>query len=595
MSASGAGDRRSYPRPTQVTMNGHPSSSSFEPSASSQLEAPSPHLTARNRRQNTRPSPEVDVWFGPPQQSSSLQPTPQVSFPVSGHTTPLTLSANNSPYFDAKASPSIDGSPLQLNNGKMYSSSSPAPGARLSPAALSWRQAVSDPRRRPRKQSIVSVQNCLLGGGALLALTVLYFVLARGSSSSSSGAVERMGREEHDIVASRSSVTAASRPANGRGKAVSFRDELSTDMKYLTSPPSGTLGEQIINFYHLTFLSRQLARIPLIPPFVTHDASGKPVSIAFSAMFDMPRFSQTTSVSAVDWTDIRPPGAGDDALGCWVGSVRKEELNPRSYNMRRAGVDASFFPMRAPAPRPGMTEPAYDFIASFELDKSAQTGLIQQAYHSKQATSLSSKFADPESHVFCIDHTLFRPASDLSDSLELNDHPAFEEHGSALHFLPEMQDTALDVAAFALGHRGTFIAVDISEVALKARCDPKDKLCPILRLQPFMDAVDRARHLAVKSVGKSREQRHNVRALSVLVTTDVVDIGFRGEIAAAGWTLVDYDDLEMKQRFGQWMPQMLDPVIHSKAVAFVGTKGSTQSLLSGLRVKKWRGGSADLV
>ncbi|KAK4054477.1 hypothetical protein OIV83_000971 [Microbotryomycetes sp. JL201] len=557
---------------------------------------------ARNRRNfnNARPSPECDVWLNPPAaaSSSSLHPSPQVSFPASGQTTPMLLSANNSPYFDAKSSPSIDGSPMSSTYSPHSSKHSPSHATNGTGAlGLSWRQAVADPRRRPRKKSAISVQHFLVGGGALLALTVLYFVFARGSSPAPT--FQRMGRQDHDKVSPKVSATPA-RSAGVRGKAVSFRDELSHDMKYVTSAPSGDFGEQIYNFFHLTYLSRRLARIPLIPPFVTQNAAGEPVSVAFTSIFDMPRFSQATSVSALDWSEIRPPGSHTDPLGCWVGSVRREDLGARTHNMRRTGIDVSFFPMRAPVPRQGEPERAkllssFDFLASFEQDDSAQSGLVEQAYHSKTATSLSSKFADPDTHVLCFDHTLYRPQVGWSNpSLELDAHPAFEEHGSALHFLPELQETALDLAAHILNHRGPYIAVDVSEAARRVVCAEQES-CGELRLLPFLEAVERARHLAVRSVGKSREQRHNVRALSVLVTTDVTDISFKGEIAAAGWTLVDYDDLEIRQKFGQWLPQVMDPVLHSKAVAFVGSKGSSQSLLSALRVKKWRGGHVDLV
>ncbi|KAM0791363.1 hypothetical protein ACM66B_005828 [Microbotryomycetes sp. NB124-2] len=585
---------RLHPRSSPVTLDGGHLSAS-----SSLMPGYDDHHTRNRRNVAQRPSPECDVWFNPPAaSSSSLHPSPQVSFPASGQTTPMLLSANNSPFFDAKSSPSIDGSPMSSQYSPLMAKQPHHATNGTGALGLSWRQAVADPRRRQRKQSGVSVQHFVIGGGALLALTILYFVFGR--SEAPVPAFQRMGREDYDKVAPKVSETALARPAGARGKAVSFRDELSHDMKYVTSAPSGDFGEQIYNFFHLTYLSRRLSRIPLVPPFVTQNAAGEPVSVAFSSIFDMPRFSQATSVSALDWSEIRPPGSHTDALGCWVGSVLKEDLGQRSFNMRRTGIDVSFFPMRAPVPRQGEPERAkllssFDFLASFELDDSAQSGLVEQAYHSKTATSLSSKFADPDTHVLCFDHTLYRPQVGWANpSLELADHPAFEEHGSALHFLPELQETALDIAAYFLNHRGAYIAVDVSEAARRAVCAEQEG-CGELRLLPYLEAVERARHLAVRSVGKSREQRHNVRALSVLVTTDVTDISFKGEIAAAGWTLVDYDDLEMRQRFGQWMPQVMDPVLHSKAAAFAGSKGSSQSLLSALRVKKWRGGHVDLV
>lgn len=95
---------------------------------------------------------------------------------------------------------------------------------------------------------------------------------------------------------------------------------------------------------------------------------------------------------------------------------------------------------------------------------------------------------------------------------------------------------------------------------------------------------------------KTREQRHSVRALSVVVSTDITDLGFKGELAAAGWTLLDYEDLELRQRFGDsWLPAVMDQVVQSKAAAFVGTRGSAESTVSALRVKAWRSGPTELV
>lgn len=106
-----------------------------------------------------------------------------------------------------------------------------------------------------------------------------------------------------------------------------------------------------MNFYHLTHLASILSRIPLVAPFSVSHADEAPTSIPFSAIFDMARFSQATKVHVVDWTDIRPVGAHEDALGCWIGPVSEEEILGRASAMKENGVVASFFPMRASTSR----------------------------------------------------------------------------------------------------------------------------------------------------------------------------------------------------------------------------------------------------
>ena len=246
---------------------------------------------------------------------------------------------------------------------------------------------------------------------------------------------------------------------------------------------------------------------------------------------------------------------------------------------------------------------SHRFISSFEKDKSAQDGLIEQALHTASVATLTADSAphtEPESHVFCIDHTLYRPehptTAHSTTHLDPRDHTAFHLHGKDLHFVPELQETALDVVAFLLGHRGPFMAVHISAEARAQECALRREEDCYPRISHYLEAVERVRTIAMTVGKKNREQRHSARALSIVVSTDIADLGFKGELAAAGWTLLDYEDLELRERFGNhWIPDVMDQVVQSKASAFVGTRGSPESTLSALRVKAWRSGPTELV
>jgi hypothetical protein len=160
-----------------------------------------------------------------------------------------------------------------------------------------------------------------------------------------------------------------------------------------------------------------------------------------------------------------------------------------------------------------------------------------------------------------------------------------------------VHETAGDVVAHLLGHHNPFLAVHISSKARQSEClflnEPEK--CGV-DLSDYTHAVDRVRHLvAAATHRKSREQRHSARTLSVVVSTDVKDLGFLGELSNLGWTLLDYDDLEIRERFGAWAPELMDQAIESRASGFVGTRGSSQSTLSALRVRTWRSGATELV
>lgn len=370
-----------------------------------------------------------------------------------------------------------------------------------------------------------------------------------------------------------------------------------------------------MNFYHLTHLAAALSRIPIIPPFTlkkpnadVNDALAHE-SVGFSTLFDMARFAQLTAVSALDWNDIRPPSGPAEDLGCWVGNIDNEQLLQRGRAMLETGLEASFFKLQASTKRTKAGEPGdalmatHSFLASFDRDESAKIGLVDQALHTQSVVTYSSlKHTKPEHQVLCMDHTLYRPMHPTTEHstthLDPRDHTAFHTHGKALHFTPELQETALDIVSFLLGHRSAFIAVHISAKAQMDECllrgkSSDDESC-LPRVGDYVAAVERVRALTT-SGKRTREQRHHMKALSVVVSTDVTDLAFKGELASAGWTLLDYDDLELRQRFGAWLPEIMDAVVQSKATAFVGTRGSAQSTLSALRVHGWRSGPTELV
>ena len=143
---------------------------------------------ALRSRRSARPSPNLDVWIEP-DSSHLASPQPHISFPVSNPGSPFPRSATGSPaYFSVKSSP-VQG----------YESPRIEKQAGL---GLSWRDAGNDAKRRKgtRKQK-VSLHQALMGGGALVAVTVLYFLLRGGSTPE----VRRMGRGEYDRAGARSS------------------------------------------------------------------------------------------------------------------------------------------------------------------------------------------------------------------------------------------------------------------------------------------------------------------------------------------------------------------------------------------------------
>lgn len=167
----------------------HSRSSPMTLDGSNQFLDPSSMSTPIRNRRPARPSPDIDVWFQPPS-SNQHSPQPHISFPISNSNSPL-LSANvsPSPFYSAKSSPAL-------------SSDSPRLQQSRTGLGLSWREGGSDSKRRKGGKQAISLHQVLMGGGALVAVTALYFLL-RGSNKSPE--VKRMGRGEHDRTGPRSS------------------------------------------------------------------------------------------------------------------------------------------------------------------------------------------------------------------------------------------------------------------------------------------------------------------------------------------------------------------------------------------------------
>ena len=59
---------------------------------------------------------------------------------------------------------------------------------------------------------------------------------------------------------------------------------------------------------------------------------------------------------------------------------------------------------------------------------------------------------------------------------------------------------------------------------------------------------------------------------------------------AQGWVFVNHTAEATVEKYGEWYAPLLDTIIQSHAMGFVGTKSSTFSLVGERRVQDWHGG-----
>ena len=80
-----------------------------------------------------------------------------------------------------------------------------------------------------------------------------------------------------------------------------------------------------------------------------------------------------------------------------------------------------------------------------------------------------------------------------------------------------------------------------------------------------------------------------------MMTSDERDQTWWDAVAALGWARVDHDREGTVEKYGAFYPVILDAVVQSFAVGFVGTDRSTFSTLARRRVADWNGGVVRMV
>lgn len=148
-----------------------------------------------------------------------------------------------------------------------------------------------------------------------------------------------------------------------------------------------------------------------------------------------------------------------------------------------------------------------------------------------------------------------------------------------------------------------FIAVHVRRGDFKNACKDgrKNPSCDI-PLSTFADHVESVREqlLQIKKRRVDKVVLFSGPSLSLssfaLVfsythyATDEKDPNFWDEVKSRGWHRIDHDAEGTEKKYSGWHPTLIDVAIQSMASGFVGTTGSTFSLVSLKRVESWNDG-----
>ncbi|KAG8903144.1 hypothetical protein FRC00_000297 [Tulasnella sp. 408] len=134
-----------------------------------------------------------------------------------------------------------------------------------------------------------------------------------------------------------------------------------------------------------------------------------------------------------------------------------------------------------------------------------------------------------------------------------------------------------------------FISMHIRHGDFKEYCGDAPKEHCLAPVSAIAEAVDQVRASLKSQLGASVSTGH------VLVTSDEQDPAWWAQIDERGWVHVDHKAERTIEKHGRWFPTFIDGMHQSMGIGFVGTGGSTMSLVALKRVVDWNGGLGVMV
>ncbi|KAI0638784.1 hypothetical protein C8Q77DRAFT_1151813 [Trametes polyzona] len=381
-----------------------------------------------------------------------------------------------------------------------------------------------------------------------------------------------------------------------------FRDSLRNDTGYMTSFLSAGWTNDQITMGNLIYLSMITGRIPIIPPFTSH-IGGTATPLAFSDIFDVPRMVVALNTPILEWHMVKDLDRAQsenvkDELGCWniweVDNV--EAQGPRgSYSTTLLNLDISY--TRAPA--------SVKLIPNFEHDShSTFWSLAKLAFPEGRAEALSRPHENPtrpsevnkviippDEQLVCYDYLYYVCALEPFE-FERDYSPMWREVMIHARWTSSLQDLARGYLrrVFRLPPGAAippYIAIHARRGDFLGWCGdvPKE--------QCFAPLGAYARRVA--EVQEEIRRTRGIYVSHVIMTGDEKDPSWWGAVEERGWLRIDHAGERTAEQFGNWYPVVLDAVVQSMAIGFVGTDRSTFSHMARRRVTDWNNGAVRLV
>ncbi|KAJ2933078.1 hypothetical protein H1R20_g4042, partial [Candolleomyces eurysporus] len=367
----------------------------------------------------------------------------------------------------------------------------------------------------------------------------------------------------------------------------------------------------------MVYLGHLSRRIPIVPPFVpqSHISSNAGI-LPFSDVYNLTNLRDALKYPILEWSDVKilSPNASagqrvsrraDEGLelstvtvepepfGCW--SLRQPNLNipirvPRTEKV--LNVDMSF----TRVPRMAfLTDNPGDPNTKFP----ALAALIAPEYPHRDGRnlpllepSLLGAKLPPEQQLACFDFLYWMTSGFAGYEIEWRWSLAWNTVGTHLTFTDSLVDITRGYLRRALSLPEDSAVPPVITIHIR-RGDFRNH-CKSGAKPPCYAPLTRYRDLAEK-LQRQIFETQNIHVTSVFVASDERNLTFWQEIQSFGWIYFNHTTERTTERLGEWYPILIDKVALSFGVSFVGTAGSTFSILNARRVEDWNHGVADYV
>ncbi|KAF9530883.1 hypothetical protein CPB83DRAFT_787438 [Crepidotus variabilis] len=394
----------------------------------------------------------------------------------------------------------------------------------------------------------------------------------------------------------------------------SFRANLRNDTFYVTTWPSAGFTNQFMGYVNMIYLATITERTPILPPFIPYKIIGTDAGLLpFGDVFDLEHLSSQLRISVLEWRDVKKLPTPTDAdpylyvpnskahlsesLGCWSTKASYESQPARCNQLvRHIGVDVAY--TRVPATTRYKPEDPKEIHVVFSqlaaliyrspsplFSDLGRSPFFDPKEHPEtfDYMSPSPKGLDitPEHHLACFDSLYYVTSGASSFEWKYGFSPAWRYVGRYLRFSENLQ-------MLTQQYLNTLFPKSIPPfIAVHARRGDFDWPCGKHLCFPPLSVYQKQVDVVRKELGEIL----GIEVNNVVLMSDETAPEFWANVKAIGWLSVDHGTHLTIERYGPWYPTLIDIVIQSCAIGFVGTEDSTLSIVSQRRVMDWNGGA----